>query len=314
MIFDLPKLTISAVTAMIFEIDPEIMTPEAVRADPALADAADATYAASKSGIRTMVPSSFAYLPFSHIVPPSELSTLASSLLKDYTASTSARDRILAQRFLSEKALGQIEFIFDLSNYSLYYQGVPGKRYATMWTVLQYPFSKGSVHIPAKTDGQAPTSETPPVIDPQYYAGPGGQLDFLMMVAAQKFADTICATTPLSNIIRSRVFPPSNPHEDTDHGEEDFAPFVRDATVTDWHPVGTCAMGGDSHAPTHNLVDNGFVVDGRLRVYGVRGLRVVDASVMPLQISAHLQSTVYAIGEKGASMILEDWEGKRGGA
>ena len=51
---------------------------------------------------------------------------------------------------------------------------------------------------------------------------------------------------------------------------------------------------------------NAGVVDERLRVYGVRGLRVIDASIMPLQIGAHIQGTVYAIAEKGASMILED--------
>lgn len=52
----------------------------------------------------------------------------------------------------------------------------------------------------------------------------------------------------------------------------------------------------------------GGVVDERLRVYGVRGLRVIDASIMPMQISAHLQATIYAIAEKGAHMILEDWK------
>lgn len=50
----------------------------------------------------------------------------------------------------------------------------------------------------------------------------------------------------------------------------------------------------------------GGVVDERLRVYGIKGLRIIDASVMPLQISCHPQATIYAIAEKGAHMILED--------
>lgn len=49
-------------------------------------------------------------------------------------------------------------------------------------------------------------------------------------------------------------------------------------------------------------------MDERLRIYGVRGLRVCDARVMPLQVGAHIQATVYAIAEKGAKMVIEDWE------
>lgn len=69
--------------------------------------------------------------------------------------------------------------------------------------------------------------------------------------------------------------------------------------------MGTCSMGG------HAGIQHG-VVDARLRVYGARGLRVCDASVMPLQVGAHIQATVYAVAEKGAGMVGEDWERRRG--
>ncbi|MCJ1252156.1 hypothetical protein MMC30_009395 [Trapelia coarctata] len=263
-------------TAMVFEIEPSMFTPEDLRADPVLAAAADKTYADSQSGPRTAIPSSVAYLPFSHFIPPSELPTLRSSLLSQSPPnSMGVRDRILADRLSSQSDLGQIEFNFDVSNYSPYFRSLPGKKYATMLQMLQYPFSTGSIHIPPRK----PTEK--------------------MMVASQKFANRICSTKPLANIIVSRVFPPpSSPAVERE--EEDFAEWVRDSTITDWHPVGTCAMGGKE-------AEKEGVVDARLGVYGVRGLRVVDASIMPLQISAHLQATVYAIGEKGAELIMEDW-------
>lgn len=287
---------------MVFEIDPSIMTNDDLRADPILAEAADRTYATSQSGPRTALPSSIAYLPCRHFIPSSELAALTSPEFLRSEPQTTLRDRILAQRLQSEEALGQIEYVFDVSNYSPYFTSLPQKKYGTMMQMLQYPFSKGSIHIPAMRDGRATTSDDPPVIDPKYYAGPGGEVDFRMMAAALKFGDKICRTKPLSNIIVSRVFPaPSQDYGGEE--EEDYADWVRDATETDWHPVGTCAMGGQG-------TEDGFVVNARLKVYGVRGLRVVDASIMPLQLSAHPQATVYAIGEKGASMILEDWENR----
>jgi choline dehydrogenase len=72
--------------------------------------------------------------------------------------------------------------------------------------------------------------------------------------------------------------------------------YIKDTCITDWHPSGTCKMGLDAKA----------VVDARLRVYGLDGLRVVDASIMPSVVSGNLQASVFMIGEKGADMILQD--------
>ncbi|KAI4114864.1 MAG: hypothetical protein LQ345_004434 [Seirophora villosa] len=293
-------------TMMIYELDPSIITPEALRSDPLLAAAADEQYATSKSGPRTAAGYSAAYIPFSHYTTPEEMSRLASqlssspeSIRNGSTSPSRTRDQILSSRFSSPSPSGQIEFLFDVSNYSPFFKSEPGKRYGTMMQMLQYPFSVGSIHIPASSSQERRTgSDDKPVINPRYYEGPGGEVDFLTMAAAQKFGHKICDTRPMKDIIVKRVFPPLPDAKDAE--EESWVEWVRDTTITDWHPVGTCAMGGDQGI-------TGGVIDDRLRVYGVKGLRVCDASVFPLHIAAHLQATVYAIGEKGADMIKEDW-------
>ncbi|KAL9609256.1 MAG: hypothetical protein Q9167_005957 [Letrouitia subvulpina] len=220
------------------------------------------------------------------------------------------------------------------------------KKYATMMMMLQYPFSVGSIHIPPfssssfssqttkeergeatvqenkqerLTNGEErseeiihqvkqgrTTAQQKPIIDPRYFAGPGGDVDLQTMIEGVRFADKICKTEPLKRMVVKRVFPEEQ--EGEEDGDEYWEDWIRRTLMTDWHPVGTCGMmaraaGGDA--------EEEGVVDGRLRVYGVKGLRVCDASVMPLQISAHLQATVYAIAEKGAVIMWEDWVARR---
>jgi len=78
--------------------------------------------------------------------------------------------------------------------------------------------------------------------------------------------------------------------------EEAFLDYARHNGTTVFHPVGTCKMGTDPMA----------VVDPRLRVVGIAGLRVIDASVMPTVTTGNTNAPTIMIGEKGAAMIRED--------
>jgi choline dehydrogenase-like flavoprotein len=77
--------------------------------------------------------------------------------------------------------------------------------------------------------------------------------------------------------------------------DAEWETYIRNNVFTFHHPLGTCAM-----LPKKD----GGVVDPQLRVYGVENLRVVDASVIPMIISAHIQTAVYGIGERAAEIMV----------
>ncbi|EAQ88639.1 hypothetical protein CHGG_05258 [Chaetomium globosum CBS 148.51] len=269
-------------TTSVFEVNPSLANPDDLRLDSVLAAACE-EYAETRTGPLTILPVSVSYVPAARYIRPDTLNMLLSSTAADTSDSpTAERSRLIRRRFQSRSnMLGHVEFIFDLGNWGIDKPPLTsdGKKYGSLLQILQYPFSKGSVHI------QPPVGDSNPrprlAIDPQYFGGREGHLDLEIALRAHRFAEKIWSAQPLASIIRAQV-QPSLAETGTD---EDLRSWLRRVATTDWHPVGTCAMGGSAGSA-------GGVVDERLRVYGVKGLRVVDASVMPLQISAHLQATV----------------------
>ncbi len=114
--------------------------------------------------------------------------------------------------------------------------------------------------------------------------------DVASMVSALKMVDRIFNTPAMKNLIIGDRVPDPIPANDAE-----WADYARAKAMVVYHPVGTCRMGSDATS----------VVDPQCRVRGVEGLRVVDASVMPLIVSGNTNAATIMIGEKAAEMIRE---------
>jgi choline dehydrogenase-like flavoprotein len=144
------------------------------------------------------------------------------------------------------------------------------------------PHSRGSTHA------AAPATRTPPTIDPNYLSD---ERDRQIAVAALRLTRRIVGQPSLQRFQPAEHLPGSALETD-----RELERAAGDVGTTIFHPVGSARMGADARA----------VVDPRLRVLGVDGLRVIDASIMPLITSGNTNAPTTMIAEKGASMILED--------
>ncbi len=144
------------------------------------------------------------------------------------------------------------------------------------------PQSRGTVMIKS-TDPLEP-----PAMQANYLSS---EIDRQTVVAGLKAARKIAASPALQSYIVDEYMPGEDVQSD-----EKLLEFARNTGVTIFHPSGTCKMGSGPEA----------VVDERLRVHGVQGLRVVDCSIMPTLVSGNTHAPVVMIAEKAADMILED--------
>ncbi len=147
-------------------------------------------------------------------------------------------------------------------------------------------FSIGPVLLSPKSRGRISLRSTDPVeapfIDPRYLSDPA---DVSPLVEGVKLGRKVASAQAFDRYRGAPVFAQGDPEA-----------FLRAHAETLYHPVGTCKMG----------TDDASVVNPRLQVYGVAGLRVADASIMPVIVGANTQAATMMIGEKAARMIIAD--------
>jgi choline dehydrogenase len=146
----------------------------------------------------------------------------------------------------------------------------------------QRPDSKGYVRIRSADPFEAP------VIQPNYLAE---ESDRRVLLAAMRLARRLLASKPLQPYYDHEDFPGPKVQSD-----DELLGAAKERGTTTFHPNGTCRMGPET--------DRMAVVDAELRVHGLQGLRVVDASVMPTMLSANLNAATMMIADKASDMIL----------
>ena len=149
-----------------------------------------------------------------------------------------------------------------------------------MLLVLQHPYSRGSVKAASNSTFDAP------VADAGFLRNP---LDTILLREGVRFSRRLVAQLSIAALNPFEAVPGANVTSDADIDQ-----FVRKSADTLWHPAGSCKMGKR---------EAGGVVDGQLKVYGIEGLRIVDASVFPILPASHTMTTVYAVAEKAADII-----------
>ena len=200
-------------------------------------------------------------------------------LLRKGMLSSNVAEGVAFVRSDSSVAAPDLELIFAPVPFIDHGQTDPPGHGITIGVVLLQPESEGRITL-----GSANPAD-PPVIDPGYLTAEG---DLRRLVTGLLMAHRLLQTEAMRPFAGEPMEPWTGAVDD-----ETLTAHVRDHAETLYHPVGTCRMGtGDD-----------TVVDLDLKVHGLQGLRVADASVMPRINRGHTQAPAYMIGEKAADLI-----------
>ena len=186
----------------------------------------------------------------------------------------------------SDPALAEPDVHLNMMPFGLDYTASPPRMHKRpsigIGLCVSRPHSRGSVRLRSPDPSQPPRIATSLLCD---------QRDIDAMIRAVKIVERVYAAPALARHVVGDNVPPDQMKSDAEWTEF----LIRFASLG-YHPVGTCRMGSDIRS----------VVDQRLRVRGVAGLRVIDASIMPRLVSGNTNGPAIMIGEKGADLAVAD--------
>ncbi|KAJ6616015.1 alcohol oxidase [Mycena sp. CBHHK59/15] len=270
------------------------LTKDALALNPAFAAEQRALWFTNRTGMYSAVPRSLGIAATSDVFRPGQLDTLieqAQANLTYFAELFSNGNPALAKGIAAQHKIALALYQTDKGlplemNAEPGYSGPtsfsarPARNYTTINSVLYAPLSRGRTHIVSSNP------LAPPAVDPAYWAHP---FDVAAQVGGIQLARKMLVAPPLDTIYAGEFEPGADKETDVEVEE-----WLRSVVGSDNHEVGSLSMMPQSL---------GGVVDTSLRVYGTANVRVVDASIIPFPVSAHLSSTVYMIGERAADII-----------
>ncbi|KAI0672993.1 alcohol oxidase [Trametes maxima] len=268
-----------------FELSGDFSTFDLLRNDPAFLAAQQAEYATNHTGVFTDAISVLAFVPIHAATSAPTISAIHESALQllhsPHVSALSRAQYAIQTAWIRDEDVAHFEFIMWPGGGLTALAPSPNASYITLDVGVMHPFSRGFVHINSSDPLAAP------LVNPNYL---DEEVDFQSFLEGMKFIRKISQSAPLSNSIAKPHDPPANATSDAD-----LVKYIKANLEPLNHHAGTAPM-----VPR----ELGGVVDPKtLAVYGTSNLRVVDASLIPLQVATHTQATVYAIAERAADIL-----------
>ncbi|CAG8933952.1 unnamed protein product [Penicillium salamii] len=282
-----------AITLATFDVNPGVVTLDTFAQVPDAMAAAAKQYETEQGGPLSCIASMQGFFPAKKVLSEAELEEVVQSI-RDVKPTSAFHEKQLAQiiahiqsdhsanlQLVTVPATMEPEGIEHQSKL-LPPRSADKPTGLTLAMCLQYPVARGSIHI-----GSADPTKSPN-INPNYG---GHAADVSLLAAMLRWGDKVGENKNLKPSIMRRSVPEASINlQDLDTGRK----AVHDLVAGEYHICGSVAMGD--------------ALDSRLRVKGVEGLRVADASVFPNNVSGNIVSSVYAVAEKAADLIREDWD------